>query len=132
MSWIDWILGLSPPVLAVVIFGVLLNASAMFNHGSIQLQEKIDRVLRLFVVIPGMHRVRHSVQTPLANSNFGFYLPWWDRLFGTCVAQSPEGHGSMEIGLEDCRDPKQVDRLPGMLMLPLVPRLGEYTISRRW
>ncbi|WP_275098133.1 sterol desaturase family protein [Sedimenticola hydrogenitrophicus] len=126
------ILVLGPPVLAVVIFEVLLNATAMFNHGNIRIPERIDRVLRLFVVTPDMHRVHHSVHAPLTNSNFGFNLPWWDRLFGTYVAQPPEGHVAMEIGLADLRDPKQVDRLPGMLMLPFVRQLGEYTINRRW
>ncbi|MCU7845123.1 MAG: sterol desaturase family protein [Candidatus Thiodiazotropha sp. (ex Monitilora ramsayi)] len=123
---------LGPPVVAVVIFEVLLNATAMFNHGNIYIPEKIDRVLRLFVVTPDMHRVHHSVHAPLTNSNFGFNLPWWDRLFGTYVAQPPEGHTEMEIGLEGFRDPKQVDSLPGMLMLPFVRELGEYTINRRW
>ncbi|WP_029134790.1 sterol desaturase family protein [Sedimenticola selenatireducens] len=126
------ILVLGPPVLAVVIFEVLLNATSMFNHGNIRIPERIDRVLRLFVVTPDMHRVHHSVHAPLTNSNFGFNLPWWDRLFGTYVAQPPEGHVAMEIGLADLRDPKQVDRLPGMLMLPFVRQLGEYTINRRW
>jgi sterol desaturase/sphingolipid hydroxylase (fatty acid hydroxylase superfamily) len=126
------ILVLGPPVLAVVIFEVLLNATAMFNHGNIRIPERIDRVLRLFVVTPDMHRVHHSVHAPLTNSNFGFNLPWWDRLFGTYVAQPPEGHVAMEIGLADLRDPKQVDRLPGMLLLPFVRQLGEYTINRRW
>lgn len=126
------IMVLGPPVVAVVIFEVLLNATAMFNHGNITISEKIDRVLRLFVVTPDMHRVHHSVHAPLTNSNFGFNLPWWDRLFGTYVAQPPEGHTEMEIGLEGFRDPKQVDRLPGMLMLPFVRELGEYTINRRW
>ncbi|MBT2970892.1 MAG: fatty acid hydroxylase [gamma proteobacterium symbiont of Ctena orbiculata] len=123
---------LGPPLVAVVIFEVLLNATAMFNHGNISIPEKVDRVLRLFVVTPDMHRVHHSVHAPLANSNFGFNLPWWDRLFGTYVAQPPEGHVEMEIGLNDFRDPQQVDRLPGMLMLPFVSQLGEYTINRRW
>ena len=126
------IMVLGPPVVAVVIFEVLLNATAMFNHGNVYIPEKIDRILRLFVVTPDMHRVHHSVHAPLTNSNFGFNLPWWDRLFGTYVAQPPEDHTEMQIGLEDFRDPKQVDRLPGMLMLPFVRQLGEYTINRRW
>ncbi|MET0003213.1 MAG: sterol desaturase family protein [Candidatus Thiodiazotropha sp.] len=123
---------LGPPLVAVVIFEILLNATAMFNHGNISIPERIDRVLRLFVVTPDMHRVHHSVHAPMANSNFGFNLPWWDRLFGTYVAQPPEGHVEMEIGLNEFRDPQQVDRLPGMLMLPFVRELGEYTINRRW
>lgn len=125
---------LGPPVVAVVLFEVLLNATAMFNHSNVHLPEKIDRVLRLLVVTPDMHRVHHSVHAPLTNSNFGFNLPWWDRLFGTYVAQPPEGHVDMEIGLdgEALRDPKRVERIPGMLMLPFLPYLGEYTINRRW
>ncbi|MBU0498814.1 MAG: sterol desaturase family protein [Gammaproteobacteria bacterium] len=126
------ILVLGPPLVAVVIFEVLLNATAMFNHGNVRLPEGIDRVLRLFVVTPDMHRVHHSVHAPLTNSNFGFNLPWWDRIFGTYVAQPPEGHREMEIGLEEFRDPGQVDRLPGMLLLPFARRLGEYSINRRW
>jgi len=126
------ILVLGPPLVAVVIFEVLLNATAMFNHGNVYIPAGIDRVLRLFVVTPDMHRVHHSVHAPLANSNFGFNLPWWDRIFGTYVAQPPEGHLEMEIGLEEFRDPKQVDRLPGMLLLPFARRLGEYSINRRW
>ena len=123
---------LGPPVVAVVIFEVTLNATAMFNHGNIYIPEKIDRWLRLFLVTPDMHRVHHSVHAQLTNSNFGFSLPWWDRLFGTYVAQPSEGHTKMEIGLEEFRDPQQVDRLPGMLMLPFARYLGEYTINRRW
>jgi sterol desaturase/sphingolipid hydroxylase (fatty acid hydroxylase superfamily) len=126
------ILVLGPPVVAVVIFEVVLNATAMFNHGNIYIPQKIDRILRLFVVTPDMHRVHHSVHAPLTNSNFGFNLPWWDRLFGTYVAQPPEGHTQMKIGLDAFRDPKQVERLPGMLMLPFARHLGAYTINRRW
>ena len=126
------IMVLGPPVVAVVIFDVLLNATAMFNHGNIYIPQKYDRLLRLFVVTPDMHRVHHSVHAPLTNSNFGFNLPWWDRLFGTYVAQPPEGHKEMKIGLNDFRDPKQVERLPGMLMLPFARQLGEYSINRRW
>lgn len=122
---------LGPPVVAVVIFEVLLNASSMFNHGNIYIPKKFDRVLRLFLVTPDMHRVHHSVHPQLTNSNFGFSLPWWDRLFGTYMAQPRESHEEMEIGLDTFRDPKQVNRLPGMLMLPFVRTLGEYSINRR-
>ncbi len=79
-----------------------------------------------------LHRVHYSVHAPLANSNFDFNLPWRERLFGTYAAQSPEGHTEMEIGLDTFRDPKQVGRLPGMLMLPFARQLGKYTINRRW
>ncbi len=112
------ILVLGPPVIAVVIFEVILNATAMFNHGNIRLPVAVDRVLRLFVVTPDMHRVHHSVETDESNSNFGFNLPWWDRLCGTYRAQPREGQTGMTIGLKNYRDPRQVTRLPGMLMLP--------------
>ncbi|MBT8441353.1 MAG: sterol desaturase family protein, partial [Gammaproteobacteria bacterium] len=81
------ILVLGPPVIAVVIFEVILNATAMFNHGNIRLPAAVDRVLRLIVVTPDMHRVHHSVELDETNSNFGFSLPWWDRLCGTYRAQ---------------------------------------------
>jgi sterol desaturase/sphingolipid hydroxylase (fatty acid hydroxylase superfamily) len=83
---------LGPPVVAVVIFEVLLNATAMFNHGNIRLPAAVDRALRWFVVTPDMHRVHHSVEDDETNSNFGFSLPWWDRLFGTYRAQPRAGH----------------------------------------
>lgn len=116
------IMVLGPPVVATVIFEVLLNVTAMFNHSNIYMPGKIDRTLRLFVVTPDMHRVHHSVHKPLTNSNYGFNLPWWDRLFGTYVAQPPEGHAEMKIGLDEFRDPRQVARIDGMLMLPFVRR----------
>jgi sterol desaturase/sphingolipid hydroxylase (fatty acid hydroxylase superfamily) len=123
---------LGPPLVAVVIFEVLLNATAMFNHGNIYIPEKVDRILRLFVVTPDMHRVHHSIKAPFANSNFGFSLPWWDRLFGTYIAQPVEGHIEMKLGVEDFRDPRQVDYLPGMLLLPFTKHSGDYAINRRW
>ncbi len=109
---------LGPPAVAVLIFEVLLNGCAMFNHANAFLPEKIDRVLRLFLVTPDMHRVHHSVHPALTNSNFGFSLPWWDRLFGTYHAQPLESHAEMQIGLPDYRNKKQANRLDGMLMIP--------------
>ena len=76
-------------------------------------------MLRRFVVTPDMHRVHHSVEDDETNSNFGFNLPWWDHLFGTYRAQPRAGHEAMVIGLRGHRDPREVARLPGMLMLPL-------------
>ena len=122
---------LGPPVVAVVIFELLLNATAMFNHGNIRLPAAVDRVLRWFVVTPDMHRVHHSVEDDEANSNFGFNLPWWDRLFGTYRAQPRGGMQGMTIGIHGYRDPRQVDGLPGMLALPFIGRLSDYTINRR-
>ena len=122
---------LGPPVLAVVIFEVLLNATAMFNHGNIRIPAGVDRALRWFVVTPDMHRVHHSVEDDETNSNFGFSLPWWDRLFGTYRAQPRAGHEAMTIGIHGHPDPREVARLPGMLMLPFRGEVDGYAINRR-
>ena len=122
---------LGPQVVAVVIFEVLLNATSMFNHGNLRLPPGLDRVLRWFVVTPDMHRVHHSIEDDEANSNFGFNLPWWDRLFGTYREQPRAGHAGMTIGIRDHRDPHEVARLPGMLLLPFKGEITDYAINRR-
>lgn len=122
---------LGPPVVAVVIFEVLLNATAMFNHGNIRIPPGVDRVLRWFVVTPDMHRVHHSVEDDETNSNFGFSLPWWDRMFGTYRAQPRAGHAGMTIGIHGHRDPREVARLDGMLLLPFRGKVDGYAINRR-
>ena len=122
---------LGPPVLAVMIFEVLLNATAMFNHSNVRLPLGIDRVLRWIVVTPDMHRVHHSVEDDEANSNFGFNLPWWDRLFGTYRDQPRAGHEGMTIGIHTYRDPKLVSWLNGMLWLPFIGKINSYAINRR-
>ncbi|MEK9724270.1 MAG: sterol desaturase family protein, partial [Rhodospirillaceae bacterium] len=109
---------LGAPVLAVLIFEVVLNASAMFNHANARLPLGVDRLLRLVLVTPDMHRVHHSVRSEETNSNYGFCLPWWDRLFGTYRAQPADGHDAMTIGLERFRDPGEL-RLDRMLLQPL-------------
>jgi sterol desaturase/sphingolipid hydroxylase (fatty acid hydroxylase superfamily) len=121
---------LGAPALAVVIFEVALNATAMFNHGNVLLPAWLDRLLRLVVVTPDMHRVHHSVQPHETNSNFGFNLPWWDFLFGTYRAQPAGGHEDMVIGLEQVRDETRADRLHWMLLLPFLGRTGEYPVNR--
>ncbi len=122
---------LGPPVVAVVIFEVLLNATAMFNHSNARLPLGLDRILRLLVVTPDMHRVHHSVEDNEANSNFGFNLPWWDRLFGTYIAQPRAGHEGMTIGIHKYRDPRQVSWFPGMMLLPFKGKVSGYAINRR-
>jgi sterol desaturase/sphingolipid hydroxylase (fatty acid hydroxylase superfamily) len=119
------------PAVAVIIFEVLLNATAMFNHGNLRLPVAFDRALRLFVVTPDMHRVHHSIEDHETNSNFGFNLPWWDRLFGTYKAQPDAGHEAMTIGIRDYRAPKIATDLPGMLILPFLGRVTGYAINRR-
>ncbi len=125
------ILLLGPAVLAVVIFEVLLNATAMFNHGNIKLPKGVDQVLRLFVVTPDMHRIHHSIEDDEANSNFGFNMPWWDRLFGTYRSEPRAGYQKMSIGIHKYHEPGQITWLPGMLMLPFKGKISGYTINRR-
>jgi sterol desaturase/sphingolipid hydroxylase (fatty acid hydroxylase superfamily) len=122
---------LGAPVLAVVIFEVLLSACAMFNHGNIRLPAALDRVLRWFLVTPDMHRVHHSVEDDESNSNFGFNLTWWDRLFGTYREQPRAGQLGMTIGIHGHTDPHEVARLPGMLVLPFKGQITDYAINRR-
>lgn len=122
---------LGPPIIAVIIFEVLLNATSMFNHGNVSLPLGLDRVLRWFVVTPDMHRVHHSIEDDETNSNFGFSLPWWDRLFGTYRDQPRAGHDGITIGIRIFRDPQQVSQLPGMLTLPFKGKVTDYAINRR-
>lgn len=120
---------LGSPPLAVLIFEVVLNATAMFNHGNISIPLKIDRMLRLLVVTPDMHRVHHSVIIRETNSNYGFNLPWWDRLFGTYKNQPAKGHQDMVIGLAQFRDPRRLS-LPRLLILPFAGDPGRVPINR--
>lgn len=120
-------LGVSP--LAVLIFEVVLNATAMFNHGNLRIPEGVDRVLRLIVVTPDMHRVHHSVVIRETNSNYGFCLPWWDRLLGTYKDWPAKGHTDMVIGLSQFRDPRKLS-LPRLLALPFVGDPGRVPINR--
>jgi len=122
---------LGAPVLAVVIFEVLLSVCAMFNHGNIRLPAAVDRALRWFIVTPDMHRVHHSVEDDESNSNFGFNLTWWDRLFGTYREQPRAGQLGMTIGIHGHTDPHEVARLPGMLVLPFKGKITDYAINRR-
>ena len=122
---------LGPPVLAVVVFEVLLNATAMFNHGNVRLPLAVDRLLRWLVVTPDMHRVHHSWEDDETNSNFGFNLPWWDRLFGTYRAQPRAGHMDMTIGIRSFRDRRHCVWLSGLLAMPFLGVVKDYAINRR-
>jgi sterol desaturase/sphingolipid hydroxylase (fatty acid hydroxylase superfamily) len=102
------IAALGAPAVSVLIFEVLLNATSMFNHGNVRLPGRVDRLLHLLVVTPDMHRVHHSVLPRETNSNFGFNLPWWDRLFGTYRAAPAAGQEAMTIGIEQFRDPREL------------------------
>lgn len=94
------VLALGVPALAVLAFEVLLNATSMFNHSNVYMPAAADRVLRGLLVTPDMHRVHHSIEMRETNSNYGFNLSWWDRLFGTYRAQPARGHQEMVIGIE--------------------------------
>ncbi len=108
---------LGTPALAVLVFEVLLNATSMFNHSNVYMPLGIDRVLRLLVVTPDMHRVHHSIIRHETNSNYGFNLPWWDRLFHTYRSQPEAGHKGMAIGIARHRNPKYLT-LPWLLIMP--------------
>ena len=121
---------LGTPAIAVLIFEVLLNATSLFNHGNVRLPSALDRVLRWIVVTPEMHRVHHSVVPRETNSNFGFNLPWWDRLFGTYRAEPEAGHEGMTIGIAQFRDPGEL-RLDRMLTQPFRDDDRLYPLGRR-
>jgi sterol desaturase/sphingolipid hydroxylase (fatty acid hydroxylase superfamily) len=120
------LIGASPR--AVITFEILLNATSMFNHGNVRMPGGLDRILRWMVVIPDMHRVHHSVIREETNSNFGFNLPWWDRLLGTYRPAPEKGQTGMTLGLNQFRDPSQLT-LPWMLVLPFVGETGSYALS---
>lgn len=112
------VMALGPPAVAVLLFEIILNATALFNQANIDLPRPLDRILRWIVVTPDMHRVHHSVDPRETNSNFGFNLPWWDRLLGTYVAQPAMGHTRMEIGIEQFRTRRDL-WLDRMLIQPV-------------
>jgi sterol desaturase/sphingolipid hydroxylase (fatty acid hydroxylase superfamily) len=109
---------LGPAAIAVILFEVILNGTAMFNHANIRLPLAVDAVLRRVLVTPDMHRVHHSVHRHEHDSNYGFSLSIWDRLFGTYIAQPAEGHDKMDVGLE-WRDDRPA-RFGWTLSLPFV------------
>jgi len=122
------IAGLGAPAVAVLAFEIALSSTALFNHANARLPGGLDRVLRLFMVTPDMHRVHHSAIPAETNSNFGFNLPWWDRLFGTYRAQPSLGHEGMIIGIDAFRDPSEL-RLDKMLIQPFRRSNGKYAFG---
>lgn len=117
-------IGASP--LAVLLFEIILNAAALFNHSNVRLPVRFDALLRLLIVTPDMHRVHHSVERRETDSNYGFNVPWWDRLFGTYTPQPQAGHLGMTIGLRQFRGRREA-WLDRMLLQPFrsVPRQHE-------
>ena len=117
------VLGVAP--LAVVIFEIVLNSTALFNHSNVRMPLGLDRGLRWFIVTPDMHRIHHSADPRETNSNYGFNVPWWDRLFGTYCAEPTLGQVGMKIGLEHLGPPVCLN-LFKMLQFPFVTTLGRY------
>jgi sterol desaturase/sphingolipid hydroxylase (fatty acid hydroxylase superfamily) len=111
------VMALGIPPVAVFVFEVLLNATSLFNHSNVRLSPASDRVLRLLLVTPDMHRVHHSVERSEHDSNFGFNLPWWDRLFRTYRREPAAGHDGMTVGLPIFRDRSEL-RLDRLLTQP--------------
>lgn len=111
------VLILGPPAVAVLIFEIVLNGSAMFSHANIHLPERTERLLRTVFVTPEMHRIHHSSERRETDSNYGFNFSFWDRLFSTYVADPRTGHEKMEIGLKDFRTTSTAN-LVWLLLLP--------------
>jgi sterol desaturase/sphingolipid hydroxylase (fatty acid hydroxylase superfamily) len=121
---------LGAPPLAVMVFEIILNATAMFNHGNVRLPTAIDRLLRWIIVTPDMHRVHHSIRTDETDRNYGFNSPWWDRLFGTYREQPADGHKNMTIGIALFRDKKDL-RLDQLLIQPFRNSPRDTNINNR-
>ncbi len=118
-----WVLALGPSPATVIVFEMVLNALALFNHSNLALPLPLDRLLRLVIVTPDMHRVHHSVHAAEHNHNFGFNLAVWDRLFGLYTAQPSDGHTAMSIGLPDYQSASPT-RLLWSLALPFSRNSG--------
>lgn len=121
-------LGAAP--LAVLVFEILLSTGSLFNHANLRLTPAVDRVLRWLVVSPDMHRIHHSIDPAEANRNFGFTLPWWDRLCGTYRAEPNGGHQEMVLGIEEFRAPADL-RLDRLLLQPFRGTSGPSGVSAR-
>jgi sterol desaturase/sphingolipid hydroxylase (fatty acid hydroxylase superfamily) len=120
---------LGPPVIAVLIFEVILNVMSMFNHGNVKLPAFLDRTLRLLIVTPDMHRIHHSVEEDESNQNFGFNLSLWDRFFGTYRKQPRAGHEGMVVGIQNYRGLRDVTSIQGLLLLPFRNKPDELTVD---
>ena len=109
---------LGAPVLAILIFEVVLNATAIFNHSNIKLPIKVDRFLRIFIVTQAMHRIHHSQVVSETDSNFGFNLSIWDRLFGSYIEEAANGDEGIKLGLKEYSSPKTNTSLKALLLMP--------------
>lgn len=120
MVWkIIIVVALGAPAVSVLIFEIVLNGGAMFNHSNLKLPLWLDRALRTVIVTPDMHRVHHSILHHETDSNYGFNLAIWDRMFGTYVDQPEKGHGRMTIGIKEWQDERPT-RLLWSLNVPFI------------
>ncbi|WP_375574169.1 sterol desaturase family protein [Ahrensia marina] len=108
---------LGAPAIAVLIFEIILNGMAMFNHSNVKLPLSIDRVLRPAIVTPDMHRIHHSIIERETNTNYGFNLSIWDRLFGVYTQDPVMGQQGMTIGLAEHQN-REPTGLIWSLLLP--------------
>ncbi len=113
---------LGVPLLAVILFEIILNACAMFNHGNVALPGKLDNLLRKLIVTPDMHRVHHSTDFKESNSNYGFCLSIWDRLFQSYLPNTQLGQLQMHIGLDYVNQPKQAIPVLSLLAMPFTTK----------
>lgn len=124
------IISIGAPVIAVVIFEIVLNAASMFTHSNIKIPPSLEKLIRWFIVTPDMHRIHHSINENETNSNFGFFISVWDRLLGTYLHQPADGQENMQIGLQDFRQPKW-QNLRWLIYLPFVSSIDDYAINKR-
>jgi len=116
------VLLLGAPVLAILIFEVLLNATSIFNHSNVKLPVKLDKLLRLFIVTQAMHRIHHSQVVCETDSNFGFNLSIWDRIFGSYIAEAENADEGIKLGLKEYSTPQTNTSLKALLLMPFRPK----------
>ena len=114
------ILILGAPLLAVFIFEIILSSLAVFNHSNIRLNKSLDKYLRFLIVTPDMHRIHHSVHKEELNSNYGFNISFWDKIFSSYTAKPKDEYETMTIGLANLQDKKQMTNILSLLNLPFL------------
>jgi|JI10StandDraft_1071094.scaffolds.fasta_scaffold00301_32 sterol desaturase/sphingolipid hydroxylase (fatty acid hydroxylase superfamily) len=122
-------LGASPA--SVILFEVLLNSCSIFNHSNLKLPVKLDHFLRILVVTPDMHRVHHSIYRDETRCNYGFNIPWWDRLFQTYKAQPREPHELMRLGVPEFPESQQTIPILSMLLIPFAASQQDDSIAKQ-
>ena len=112
------IIVLGAPAIAVILFEVMLSSLALFNHANINLPKSIEKIVRLLIVTPDVHRIHHSVIREETNSNYGFNLIIWDKFFGSYTAHAKEGDKNILLGLNEFKDHREVTQLHHLLLQP--------------